>query len=172
MPWEIHCLCPFWLNLRGVGLITPPPWDSKAESLRGGLPLLPPLPLPLCMPPSELKNTVIFPISLLIGERSAAVCYVQWAHAYNATKKLRLGLHCDKIQQIKGSKLIGGEILLQKLENKFDSNPKLLPPLTPPKLPPLTPPFRALGGVTCLLPPPSYAHGQLIAGKPEGSLRL
>ena len=50
------------------------------------------------------------------------------------------------MQRFENIQIIEGEILLQKLEQKFDSNLKLLPPLTPP--------FRALGGVTCLLPPP------------------
>ena len=88
---------------QGRGFNTPPPETLRLRASGGVYPYYPLYP-PLCMPPSELKNTIIFPISLLIGVRSAAVCCVQWAHAYNATKKLRLGLHCDKIQQIKGSK--------------------------------------------------------------------
>ena len=87
---------------QGRGFNTPP--ETLRLRASGGVYPYYPLYPPLCMPPSELKNTIIFPISLLIGVRSAAVCCVQWAHAYNATKKLRLGLHCDKIQQIKGSK--------------------------------------------------------------------
>ena len=50
--------------------------------------------------------------------------------------------------------IIEGEILFQKLEKIFDSNPKLLPPLTPPQVTPPYPPFQSLGRGNVPFPPP------------------